>query len=89
MKLSELYKALDKGSRESLAKSAGISPAYLYQIATQWNGRRPSVDVIGRLLKADSRLQAVDLISEFSAAFSEWPELKEHQMHDTKEVSHE
>ncbi|MCX5590902.1 hypothetical protein [Alcaligenes endophyticus] len=86
MKLSALYKTLDKSSRESLAKGSGISPAYLYQIATQWNGRRPSVDVIGRLLRADSRLHAEDLISEFSTAFSEWPELKEHQMHDPKDT---
>lgn len=68
MKLSALYKTLDTNSRELLAAKAGISSAYLWQIATQWNGRRPSIDVIGRLIRADSRLKAEDLVCEFANA---------------------
>lgn len=66
MKLSDLYQSLDQIGRKALAEKAGVDPGYLWQIATQWRGKKPSVDVIGRLVKADRRLKASDLIAEFS-----------------------
>ena len=74
MKLSDLYQSLDKNGRKALAEKAGVDPGYLWQIATQWRGKKPSVDVIGRLVRSDRRLKASDLIAEFSEVA---PNLKE------------
>lgn len=68
MKLSELYQSLDQNGRKSLAEKAGVDPGYLWQIATRWRGKKPSVDVIGRLVMSDRRLKASDLIAEFAEA---------------------
>ena len=65
MKLSELYKSLSKTDRALLAERADVGHGYLWQIATGWRGKRPSLLVLDRLLKADSRLKAKDLIAEF------------------------
>lgn len=65
MKLSDLYQTLDQEGRKELANKAGVDVGYLWQIATKWRGKRPSVDVISRLTKADRRLKAADLIAEF------------------------
>lgn len=73
MKLTDLYPTLDKEAREGLAKSAGIDPGYLWQIATRWRGKKPSIAVIRRLAEADSRLTIDGLVTEFTAK----PELKE------------
>ena len=67
MKLSDLYQSLDHNERKALAITAGIDAGYLWQIANKWRGKKPSVDVIAKLIQADSRLNAVDLIAEFSA----------------------
>lgn len=67
MKLTNLYPTLDKEARDSLAKAAGIDPGYLWQIATRWRGKKPSIDVIQRLVAADSRLTVGDLVAEFTA----------------------
>lgn len=66
MKLYDLYKSLDTDSRKALAEKAGIDAGYLWQIATKWRGKKPSVDVIAKLVRADSRLKADDLIAEFA-----------------------
>lgn len=66
MKLNELYQSLDQEARKSLAAKAGVDAGYLWQIATKWRGKKPSVDVIARLVRADRRLKASDLIAEFS-----------------------
>lgn len=71
MKLADLYPSLDKEERRALAAKAGIDAGYLWQIATKWRGKRPSVDVIGKLVRADSRLNAADLVDEFSDAREE------------------
>lgn len=68
MTLNELYSRLDSKGRHQLAKDAGVDTGYLYQIATQWRGKKPSVDVINRLLKADKRLKAKDLLAEYDTA---------------------
>ena len=65
MKLSDLYQLLTVQERESLAKSAGTTPGYLYQLSTQWRGKKPSLEMIQALTNADTRLAISDLISEF------------------------
>lgn len=66
MKLSDLYQSLDQEGRKALAMKAGVDAGYLWQIATKWRGKKPSVDVIAKLVRADRRLKAADLIAEFS-----------------------
>jgi len=66
MKLSDLYQSLDQEGRKALAMKAGIDAGYLWQIATKWRGKKPSVDVIAKLVRADRRLKAADLIAEFA-----------------------
>lgn len=66
MKLSDLYQTLDKKGRKRLAVKAGIDEGYLWQLATKWRGKKPSVEVIARLVKADRRLKAAHIIAEFS-----------------------
>lgn len=68
MKLSDLYQSLDQDGRRALAAKAGVDTGYLWQIATRWRGKRPSIDVIARLVRADRRLKAADLIAEYSEA---------------------
>ena len=80
MKLNDLYQSLDQEGRKSLARKAGVDSGYLWQIATKWRGKKPSVDVIARLVRADRRLKAADLVAEFS----EEPA----STHATKEPSH-
>ena len=66
MRLSDLYKKLTGEQREKLANSASVDPGYLWQIATRWRGRRPSLDLMVRLCKADSRLKLKDMAEEFA-----------------------
>lgn len=66
MKLSDLYHSLDRHGRRELAVKAGVDAGYLWQIATKWRGKKPSVDVIARLAQADHRLNAGDLVAEFA-----------------------
>lgn len=73
MKLSDLYQSLDQEGRKDLAAKAGVDVGYLWQIATQWRKKRPSVDVISRLIKADRRLKASDLIAEFGESTTKEP----------------
>lgn len=68
MRLSALYQTLTTEERAELAKKAGTSPAYLYQIATQWKGRKPSLQMLLMLSKADARLTLEDLAAEFDEA---------------------
>lgn len=82
MKLSDLYQSLDQEGRKALAVKAGIDAGYLWQIATKWRGKKPSVDVIDRLLQADRRLKAADLIAEFA------DKATKDTAHPAKEPSH-
>lgn len=75
MKLSDLYISLSREGRQSLAERAGVNAGYLWQIATKWRGRKPSVDVIARLVRADNRLTAADLLAEFSESFTKEPHM--------------
>lgn len=74
MKLSELYTSLSRQGRQALADSVGIKAGYLWQIATKWRGRKPSIDVMARLVRADPRLTAADLLTEFSEPTSTYME---------------
>ncbi len=66
MKLSILHPTLSTEEREALAKKAGIGAPYLWQIANQWNDKRPSLKVIEALATADKRLTIAELVDEFT-----------------------
>lgn len=68
MKLKDLYFALSQQERDALAKRVRIASGYLWQIAVRWRGKRPSLDVILRLVEADTRLTLQELLEEFSGA---------------------
>lgn len=68
MKLSELLPQLTTAQRDALAKKAGTSSAYLWQLATRWRGKRPSIDLLTKLSEADRRLKVADLVEEFAEA---------------------
>lgn len=68
MRLSALYPTLSTDEREELAKKTGTSPGYLYQLATRWQGKRPSLRLLLQLAKADSRLTLEDMAEEFDGA---------------------
>ena len=49
----------------------GVTPSYLWQIATRWtpsNGstKRASVDLVSKLAAADARLHVQDMVAEFT-----------------------
>lgn len=66
MRLSALYQQLTPEQREDLAKKADISTGYLYQIAKRWKGKRPTVDTMNKLARADRRLTLSDMVAEFT-----------------------
>jgi hypothetical protein len=68
MRLSTLYQILSTEEREALARKAGTSAAYLYQLATRWDGRKPSIPLLMKLVQADSRLSLADMAQEFNEA---------------------
>lgn len=39
----------DEQRKQALARAVDTSPAYLYQIATGWNGKRPSPELSKRI----------------------------------------
>lgn len=48
-----------------------IKPAYLWQLATRWRGKRPSLGFMQRMVEADPRLTLGDLAAEFSEPVAE------------------
>lgn len=66
MKLKDLYFKLSPRERKALAAKAKASPGYLWQIATGWEGKRPSIELMQRLALADKRLRVAHMIDEFS-----------------------
>jgi hypothetical protein len=68
MKLHDLYLKLDAGQKQTLAEAVGISEGYLWQLATHWNKKRPSLALIYKFADADKRLKANDLLAEFNEA---------------------
>lgn len=71
MKLRDLYQQLDSEGRAELAKKAQVDVGYLWQLATRWRGKRPSLALIERLALADKRLKKSDLVSEFTESVGE------------------
>lgn len=68
MQLNALYPLLTTAEREALAKKAGTSAPYLWQLATRWQDKKPSIDLLSRLAAADERLTIAEMVSEFSEA---------------------
>lgn len=66
MRLSTLYSQLESGEREALAKAADTDAGYLWQLATRWRGKKPSLDFLQKLVNADKRLTLTDMVAEFS-----------------------
>lgn len=66
MYLRDLYQQLDKAGRDELALQVGIKPAYLWQIATGWNGKKPSLDLLRKIAEAHPRLSVAELVQEFT-----------------------
>jgi transcriptional regulator with XRE-family HTH domain len=66
MYLRDLYQQLDKAGRDELAAKVGIKPAYLWQIATGWDNKKPSLDLLSKLAEAHARLSVAELVQEFT-----------------------
>lgn len=66
MNLRDLYQTLDKEQREAFAKRVDIQAPYLWQIATQWKGKKPSLDLLKKIADADARLTVDELVREFT-----------------------
>lgn len=66
MKLCDLYGQLTTEEREALAKKVDTDAGYLWQLATQWRGKKPSIDLLSRLAAADQRLSVTEMVEEFS-----------------------
>jgi hypothetical protein len=67
MRLSELFDQLDAEEREALAEAADTDVGYLWQLATRWRGKRPSLGFMQKLVAADPRLTLGELAEEFAA----------------------
>ncbi len=65
MRLSDLYQKLDSEGRKSLANKIGMSEGFLFQVATRWRRKRPSIVRINEICKLDRRLTKKDLLDEF------------------------
>lgn len=66
MRFSDLYRQLPSDERAKLAAKLDSEVGYLYQLATRWRGKRPSLEFIMKLAEADSRLTVGELAEEFS-----------------------
>lgn len=68
MKFAKLYAILDADGRLALAKKVGTDPGYLWQLATRWRDKRPSIEFMQKLVAADARLTIPEMVEEFSRA---------------------
>lgn len=66
MRLSELHHLMTTLERRELAKKVGVDPGYLWQLATGWRGKAPSLRLIAKLARADGRLTTTELVEEFA-----------------------
>lgn len=67
MRFTDLFPTLSVKDQGVLAKKAGTSRAYLWQLANRWRGKRPSVGLISRLALADKRLGLDEMVREFAS----------------------
>lgn len=65
MQLRELHPQLSRPEKAALAEAAGITPAYLAQLATGFR-TKPSLKVCAALVAHDSRLTLEELAQEFA-----------------------
>lgn len=68
MNLETLVKSLTVEEREALAKKVPTDAGYLWQLATQWRGKKPSLGLLQKLVAADERLTLGELVEEFAGA---------------------
>lgn len=73
MRLRDLYPTMTGDERRCLAEKVGVSPGYLWQIATAWKDsqgrtKRASLDLIVKMAAADARLHVQDMVAEFTEA---------------------
>jgi len=66
MRLSDLYLPMSTEDRERFAEKVGASTGYLWQLATHWKGKRPTLTFMEKLVAADSRLTVGELAEEFA-----------------------
>lgn len=66
MRLNTLHTQLSTDERRALADKAGITPDYLWQIATRWRSKRASLSLIEKLAQADARLTLAEMLAEFT-----------------------
>lgn len=66
MRLRDRYNELDGKGRAELARAARVDAGYLWQIATRWRGKRPSLETLMRLAAADEKLQIAAMVEEFA-----------------------
>ncbi|WP_157755047.1 hypothetical protein [Variovorax boronicumulans] len=66
MRLSELHPVLSREERCALAVACGISTGYLWQLATRWRRKKPTVDLLAKLAAAEPRLTVAELVKEFA-----------------------
>jgi len=81
MRLKDLYPSLSGEQRKALADTVGVTPRYLWQIATGWRPgatgerlsppKRASIALVAKVAAADARLHVADLVSEFAEAAKE------------------
>lgn len=69
MRLSTLYDKLNAEQRAALAQKVETDPGYLWQLATRWRGKKPSLMLIQKLAKADPRLTVADMVTEFNEPY--------------------
>lgn len=66
MRFRDFYTGLTPELRVAFAQQVGASEGYLWQIATRWRRRRPSIDLMAKLCKAEKKLKLKDLMDEFA-----------------------
>jgi transcriptional regulator with XRE-family HTH domain len=66
MNLRDLYQSLSTEEREAFAERVGIKPGYLWQIATQWKGKKPSLDLLKKIADSHPKLTVSGLVGEFT-----------------------
>lgn len=71
MNLHDLIENITVEEREALAKKVPTEPGYLWQLATQWRGKKPSLGLMQKLVAADPRLTLGELVEEFAGVATE------------------
>lgn len=66
MRFDALYEQMSKSERDELAQKLDTDQGYLWQIATRWRGKRPSMDFMERLVEVEPRLTIGELAEEFA-----------------------